>query len=185
MHTQDANRKYRLKNKEKIADLNRRWREENKDRIKEMNTTWYQRNKEKVILRQREYYKANRDAIIKKQTASLRLRTQKYWYSFVLHEARRRAKKLGVEFDLTKEDIKNIPLVCEVFKTPLIGHWRDGKGRADNKPTLDRINSAGGYTKDNVRIISWRANRLKSDGTLAELEQIVEYMKRNATNSND
>lgn len=31
--------------------------------------------------------------------------------------------------------------------------------------------------KDNVRVISWRANNLKRDGSLAEFEAIAAYMR--------
>jgi hypothetical protein len=37
----------------------------------------------------------------------------------------------------------------------------------------DRKDNARGYVKDNVRVISWRANRLKSDATLEELRLLV------------
>lgn len=47
----------------------------------------------------------------------------------------------------------------------------------NNTATVDRIDPAKGYTKDNVRIISWRANRLKSNATISELEAILCYMK--------
>jgi hypothetical protein len=43
----------------------------------------------------------------------------------------------------------------------------------DNSPSLDRIDTSKGYVKGNVWVISWRANKLKSDATLAELESIV------------
>ena len=33
-----------------------------------------------------------------------------------------------------------------------------------------------GYTADNIRVISWRANRLKSDGTLEDFIRIAQYL---------
>ena len=39
-------------------------------------------------------------------------------------------------------------------------------------PTIDRIDNAVGYVPGNVRIISQRANVLKSNGTDKELEAI-------------
>jgi len=47
-----------------------------------------------------------------------------------------------------------------------LNYGGNGKQRAnDNSATIDRIDNGLGYVKDNVLIVSWRANRLKSDGT--------------------
>ena len=53
-----------------------------------------------------------------------------------------------------------------------------GKGNDPDRASLDRIDNSKGYTKENTRIISLRANVLKRDGTLKELEAIVKYMKK-------
>jgi hypothetical protein len=42
-----------------------------------------------------------------------------------------------------------------------------------NYATLDKIDPAKGYTKNNVQILSFRANTLKGDATLEELKLIV------------
>jgi hypothetical protein len=46
--------------------------------------------------------------------------------------------------------------------------------------SVDRIDNNSGYTKDNIKVISFRANRLKSNGTLEEFEQIVKYLSSNS-----
>lgn len=89
--------------------------------------------------------------------------------------AKARAKAQDVRFTLSSNDI-NIPEVCPVLNIPL--YFTDGK-RTDNTPTLDRVKPELGYTPENVRVISWRANKLKSNGTLEELENIVKYIKDN------
>jgi hypothetical protein len=45
----------------------------------------------------------------------------------------------------------------------------------DKKPTLDRINNDEGYIRGNVAIISFRANRIKSDASADELQAIANY----------
>jgi hypothetical protein len=51
--------------------------------------------------------------------------------------------------------------------------------RRDNWPSFDRWDNAKGYVPGNVFVISWRANRIKWDCSVAELEAVVAYMKRN------
>ena len=43
--------------------------------------------------------------------------------------------------------------------------------------TIDRVDPDGGYVTGNVRVISMRANRIKSDASIAELESVIAYMK--------
>lgn len=95
--------------------------------------------------------------------------------AYILQNAKARARKKGLEFNLVVEDII-IPEVCPVFGTPLELVW--GQGTKDNKPSLDRIDSSLGYIKGNVQVISWRANNLKSNGTLTEFLALVEFLKR-------
>lgn len=95
--------------------------------------------------------------------------------SVLLNGARTRAKRGGLAFALTKEDIL-IPAVCPIFGIQLeIG----SRQRHDNSPSLDQLVPGLGYTPENIRVISWRANRIKCDGTLEELEKIVTYMREN------
>lgn len=51
---------------------------------------------------------------------------------------------------------------------------------SDNKDfsySLDRIDSSKGYIKGNVWVIPFKANRIKSDATLEELELIAKNLK--------
>lgn len=92
---------------------------------------------------------------------------------FILKEARRRARNKGLAFSLTSEDII-IPKTC-----PVLGiHLNFGTDHVTpNSPTLDRVDNTKGYTKDNVCIISYRANRIKTDATEQELQLILEYIR--------
>jgi hypothetical protein len=82
------------------------------------------------------------------------------------------AQKKGVVFSLTIEDII-IPEVCPVLGIPLIF----GNKRTDNTPSVDRIDNDKGYTADNIVIVSWRANILKRDATVEELEKIAKFYR--------
>lgn len=88
-----------------------------------------------------------------------------------------KSKKLGIPFDLKVEDLP------KVTHCPILGIELDYTVntdiRPDNKATLDRYSPNLGYVKGNVHIISWKANRLKSNGTLEEFQKLITWMKIN------
>lgn len=94
----------------------------------------------------------------------------------MLHGAKHRAVAKGLDFNLDFKDVV-IPALCPVLGIPL---FRGKRGMADNCPSLDRVIPSKGYVKGNVRVISFRANRLKSDAEIWELEKVLRYMKREA-----
>jgi hypothetical protein len=51
------------------------------------------------------------------------------------------------------------------------------KAWRDNSPSLDRIVPEKGYVRDNVLVVSYRANRIKNDATISELQQIAAFYK--------
>lgn len=105
---------------------------------------------------------------------------KKYWSMVILGGIRRRSAKRGWMCDLTREDI-SIPTTCPVLGIPLeVGGRGEGRqGPTFNSPSVDRIDNALGYVRGNVRIISWRANMLKRDATIEELEKVLAYMRDN------
>ena len=109
-----------------------------------------------------------------------------------LHGARYRAKRDSVPFCLTKEYLLSIATdECPIFHT--FFEWGPsglGAGNAKpNGPTLDRIEPDLGYVEGNVAFISYRANRLKDNGTMQDHYDIADwlwthlYAKKNATPS--
>jgi hypothetical protein len=89
--------------------------------------------------------------------------------------AKARAKRLGQDFSITIEDVL-IPDVCPVLGIKLKRNT-GGHGFSNASPTIDRIDSSKGYIKGNVAVISGRANRVKINATVAEMEAILAYMK--------
>lgn len=69
----------------------------------------------------------------------------------------------------------NLPDVCPVLGIPLV--YGNKTLRCDNSASVDRFDSSKPYSKDNVNIISFRANRIKNDGTIDELKKIVAWME--------
>lgn len=87
--------------------------------------------------------------------------------------ARARAKEKGLEFNLTEEDVQ-IPPTCPVLGISI----RPGNGvLCDNSPTVDRINNMKGYIKGNVEVISWKANRIKSNATYKEVKAVAMWVR--------
>ena len=88
--------------------------------------------------------------------------------SAILIRARNNARVRNLIFEITEADIPDIPEFCPVLPwVRLI--YQVGEGRTPCSPSLDRIDSKFGYVKGNIRIISDRANSLKSDATDEEL----------------
>lgn len=88
--------------------------------------------------------------------------------------ARDRAKKAGLEFNLTYDDII-IPDLCPILGLKL--ERNSGGKPSPRSPSLDRIIPALGYIKGNVRVISHRANTIKNDASIEELEAVIRYIK--------
>jgi hypothetical protein len=89
----------------------------------------------------------------------------------LLSSAKNRARKYALAFNLVISDI-TVPTICPVLGIPLDFSTKD------NVPTLDRVVPSHGYVRDNVCVISWRANRLKLNATLSELRKLVTYVER-------
>jgi hypothetical protein len=47
----------------------------------------------------------------------------------------------------------------------------------DNSYSIDRVDNTRGYTMDNICIMSLKANKMKSNGTLEELVKLGEWAK--------
>ena len=92
----------------------------------------------------------------------------------MLSAAKRRAKQKGIEFSITSDNIV-IPELC-----PILGVRIEVNDRRwqDSSPTIDRIDATAGYIIGNVHVICARANRIKNDATVDELELIASYLRK-------
>lgn len=96
-----------------------------------------------------------------------------YRRSHLFSGVKSRAKKKEIEFDLVFSEIE-WPEVCPILNIQIDYMKRD---HTDDSPSFDRVDPTKGYTKDNVRIISLRANQLKNNGTLDQFKSIIHYME--------
>lgn len=116
-----------------------------------------------------------------KVVASLRKRKKAedphlQWAKDALRNAKRRSRHKNLEFTLVLDDV--LELLAPFC--PLLGvvlNYGSTK-LSDDSPTLDRLDSSLGYTKKNILVVSHRANRIKSDSTLDELQLLIKNLLR-------
>lgn len=107
----------------------------------------------------------------------------KYWLEWrsnpdnvirhLIVNAKGRAKKKGLPFDLKPGDLK-LPKVCPVLGIPIIPGRNSSKS---NSPSLDRFIPEKGYVKGNVQVISMLANELKGADTLEQLRGLGDWIQ--------
>jgi hypothetical protein len=91
--------------------------------------------------------------------------------------AKCRAKRLNLSFDIEISDIC-IPAICPLLNIPLISGINKKLGNSPNSPSLDRKTPSLGYVKGNIWVLSRRANLLKNDATIEEMECLLNNWKR-------
>ena len=93
----------------------------------------------------------------------------------LFRNAKSRASKKKLPFNITLEDI-SIPKICPVLGIELS---TTNNSCEDNSPTIDRFIPEEGYIKGNISVISARANRIKNDATISEIEKVYKWMRDN------
>lgn len=162
---------YRESKKEHIREYMKEYRK--RDEHKKYMKEYYERTKEQRAAKGKLERAAAREmkyGTKEQQRAAVMERRRR---ARLLGGARDRARKNGREFDLTLDDIV-IPSHCPVLGLPL--DKEPGKENGGS-PSLDRVDNTKGYVKGNVRVISRRANWLKRDATIEEIEKLLAYMK--------
>lgn len=138
-------------------------------RTKERRQQYYQKNKEKILQKQRQYTAKTRD----KQREYKKQYETRHPLAILLRNCRARAKKEGLPCNLTLQYLESLPIptVCPVLGISISSDIHE------HKPSLDKIIPSLGYVQGNVQFISLRANRLKSDASIEEIEKIYNYIK--------
>lgn len=90
------------------------------------------------------------------------------------------AKRVGIEFTIPFGEI-----IWNEY-CPVLGIKLDYNTRgiaADNSPSIDRIDPTKGYISGNTVVMSWKANRLKNDGSAEDHKKIAEWLLTITKNS--
>jgi hypothetical protein len=124
----------------------------------------------------RKYRKANKDKYYNDQQR--KRETKPVFLSQLLYNAKTRAVKKNIEFDLTKEFLEELldssEMKCSVTGLEMNLECHSRKKANPFKCSIDRIDSSRGYLQDNVRFVCWAVNQMKADRTDEELKFWVE-----------
>ena len=102
-----------------------------------------------------------------------------------LHGVKCRAKKENLPYNLDIEYFIDKDTKPDGQKTgypdycPILGIKIDAKLGKDHRPSFDKVIPEHGYLKGNVQIISYKANRLKSNMHIKDFRKFVEYIENN------
>ena len=124
-----------------------------------------------VKFRSATYYAKNQGALLLK-----RMEYNSYTERRILARIKSRAKRNNIPFDLELVDIV-IPEYCPVLGIKIKSEVGCGANPI-HSPSVDRVDPTKGYTKGNVRVISNRANLLKSNASVCELALVLEDLRR-------
>ena len=136
------------------------------------NKTYYQKNRQRANERSRKYAKLNEAKVKawKREWSKL----PKVQAQGMLNQARHRAKRRGIPFNITLDDIR-LPAFCPILGIPLDYGFKEGH-LIPSSPSLDRRDSAKGYVKGNVEVISMKANLIKTYATPEEIMLVARYV---------
>jgi hypothetical protein len=111
----------------------------------------YQSRKPQAAAAGRAYYVSHRAETLARTKAYRR----DHPLQWMLCRSRERAKRDGLEFNITEDDLKPIPTHCPILGLELEYYGRLKTGDRNRSASLDQIIAGRGYVKGNVAIISY------------------------------
>lgn len=105
----------------------------------------------------------------------------------MLSNARGNAGQSGVVYGLDEHQDELIGIIragrCHDSGVPfsLAGTGATVGGRAWNQPSLDRRDTGGGYTWDNVRVVLWAVNQMRCDMSIPMFHALCHLLSENLT----
>jgi hypothetical protein len=118
---------------------------------------------------------ANTELRKAQQRRSKERNPERTWAGYATRDARNRAKKKNVPFNITIDYVESILTPkCPVYGTQF--QWVGNRKILPISPSLDRIDPAKGYVEGNVVIISSKANNIKSAYKAADLYKVADWL---------
>jgi hypothetical protein len=102
------------------------------------------------------------------------VREQDAYQAFREKFRRKKASNYKHEWTIDFGDL-TFPTHCPVLGIQLDYFTHE---RQENSVSFDRIDPTKGYIKGNVVVMSWRANRIKNDGTAEEHQKIADFLNQ-------
>lgn len=102
-------------------------------------------------------------------------RKQRNSLNLLLNGCRGRARQKNIEFSITEEDL-TVPDVCPILGTKF-------EYNTPYAMSVDRIDPSLGYVKNNIQILSRKANVMKSNATIKELVEFADWVYKNYKNN--
>lgn len=138
--------------------------------VKDYNDKYTRKNKLRITEQVKKYQLLHRS-------------TAKYTVYALFAAAKTRARFKNLAFDLDRAWIteKVLPMACAATGLTLQLDIDDRYQYNPFRPSIDRIDNAKGYTKDNCQVVSVLYNRTKSEYTHDDVLLMCEYLvKKNA-----
>lgn len=123
---------------------------------------------------QKRFREKNPDVVLKNRAS-----WNSNWEKKTICNLKSKARKEGLPFNIDETDISLVE-TCPILGIKLDRvYGTEGKhvGYRSSSPSVDRIIPSLGYVKGNVRVISNRANLLKNNAELWEMERVLEDLR--------
>lgn len=92
----------------------------------------------------------------------------------IYRERKRFSRARGIPFEIQIKDLPLVPPLCPALGIPLM----HGGLNNPNSPSLDRLIPERGYVKGNVYWLSRRANEIKHNANLREIENVAHWFRQ-------
>ena len=176
-------KQYYQDNKEIISEIAKQYYQDNKERYKQ----YREDNKDHYRLLNKKYRATHRKRLNelnkKRNKEAWHDMSDPYFFKRRSSAIKSRAKSRNLDFDLDGEYLKAI--WPEDGKCPALGIiMRSGDrqtisiSQRDCFPSIDRIDNTKGYVKGNVQWVSFKANRIMSDGTPEEVMKVALFFQQ-------